>query len=135
MLIFTYRIKNVSYSNVRICFFNSIFRIYAHLGVFQNVHKNRWMETCLSRERAPICVRFQAFVCDFVKPDGKWKSIVQCELGISDTLKSWSLSLLSPAIKMLLINPTLAIVAIHNETNFSVFSNASLYSIFVFGMF
>ncbi len=51
MRIFSYRITNVSYSNVRISFFKN-----AHLGVsiqrffyaiFQNAHKNRWMETQL----------------------------------------------------------------------------------------
>ncbi len=33
MRIFSYLIKNVSYSNARISFFMRIFRIYAHLGI------------------------------------------------------------------------------------------------------
>ncbi len=33
MHIFSYRIKNASYSIVRIRFFMDIFRIYAHLGI------------------------------------------------------------------------------------------------------
>ncbi len=56
MHIFSYRIKSLSYSIVRISFFMRIFRIDVHLGVsiqrffnaiFQNAHKNRWMETHL----------------------------------------------------------------------------------------
>ncbi len=79
MLIFSYRIKNVSYSNMRIrivCTFLEFMRILAFPSriyipnlypiyipaIFQNAHKNRWMEMQLVTALKYETKMFQKFI-------------------------------------------------------------------------